>query len=222
MLHNFPLPQLSLQSNYAFTTKRKEKFRQDCLNLVKVLRQTFQLSDLTNMALLTALICVSAYIVIPLPFSPVLLTAQTLVIHLTALILPPRQAVFTILVYLLLGIIGLPVFSGGMGGPGKLFGPTGGYLLSWLVSVPAVSAMKGKKYSFFRYSLVTIMIGTPIIYFLGSLYMKLLAHMTWEAAFTVSVLPFIPLDLLKCAAASAIAGPLHATLRLTGTNSPVN
>ena len=69
------------------------------------------------MALLTALICVSAYIVIPLPFTPASLTAQTLVVNLIALLLTPRQAAFTMVVYILLGLTGLPVFSGGMGGP---------------------------------------------------------------------------------------------------------
>ena len=86
-------------------------------------KQNFSTLELTKMALLTALICVSAYIVIPLPFSPASLTAQTLVVNLIALLLTPRQAAFTIVVYMLLGLSGLPVFSGGVGGPGKLFWP---------------------------------------------------------------------------------------------------
>ena len=89
-------------------------------------KSRFNTLELTKMGLLTALICVSAYIVIPLPFSPASLTAQTLVVNLIALLLTPRQAAFTIIVYIFLGLTGLPVFSGGVGGPGKLFGPTGG------------------------------------------------------------------------------------------------
>ena len=96
-------------------------------------KSRFNTLELTKMGLLTALICVSAYIVIPLPFSPASLTAQTLVVNLIALLLPPRQAAFTIIVYIFLGLTGLPVFSGGVGGPGKLFGPTGGYIMACLL-----------------------------------------------------------------------------------------
>ena len=117
-------------------------------------KQNFSTLELTKMALLTALICVSAYIVIPLPFSPASLTAQTLVVNLIALLLTPRQAAFTIVVYMLLGLSGLPVFSGGVGGPGKLFGPTGGYIMAWLIAVVLMSWLKGKRYSFRRYHLL--------------------------------------------------------------------
>ena len=134
------------------------------------MNQKFNTVELTKMALLTALICVSAYIVIPLPFTPASLTAQTLVVNLIALLLTPRQAAFTMVVYILLGLTGLPVFSGGMGGPGKLFGPTGGYIMSWIPAVMLMSWLKGKYYSFKRYCLVTILVGMPVIYLIGSAY----------------------------------------------------
>ena len=112
------------------------------------MNQKLNTMELTKMALLTALICVSAYIVIPLPFTPASLTAQTLVVNLIALLLTPRQAAFTMVVYILLGLTGLPVLSGAMGGPGKLFGPTGGYIMSWIPAVILMSWLKGKHYSF--------------------------------------------------------------------------
>lgn len=125
------------------------------------MKQTFTTQELTKMALLTTMICISAYIVIPLPFTPVTLTAQTLVVNLICPAFNPGQAVFSIVIYLLLGLIGLPVFSGGMGGPAKLFGPTGGYLLAYLVAVALMSWLKGKRYHFIRYSAVTILVGMP-------------------------------------------------------------
>ena len=162
-------------------------------------KSRFNTLELTKMGLLTALICVSAYIVIPLPFSPASLTAQTLVVNLIALLLTPRQAAFTIIVYIFLGLTGLPVFSGGVGGPGKLFGPTGGYIMAWLIAVVLMSRLKGQRYSFGRY-------------FLGSAYMKFVTGMDWISTFTVAVLPFIPLDLFKCAAAALIAKPVQESL----------
>ena len=131
---------------------------------------------------------------------------------LIALLLTPRQAAFTIIVYIFLGLTGLPVFSGGVGGPGKLFGPTGGYIMAWLIAVVLMSRLKGQRYSFGRYFLVTVCIGMPVIYVLGSAYMKFVTGMDWISTFTVAVLPFIPLDLFKCAAAALIAKPVQESL----------
>lgn len=172
----------------------------------------FHTLELTKMALFAALICVSAYIIIPLPFSPVSLTAQTFIINLMALLLTPRQTAYTLLLYILLGLLGLPVFSGGAGGPGKLFGPTGGYIFSWLIAVPLMARLKGSHYHFTRYCAVTMLVGMPIIYLLGTAYMKVLTGMGWTGAFTAAVLPFIPLDLFKCVAAALVAKPVQVSL----------
>ena len=106
--------------------------------------------ELTIMALFAALLCVSSYISIPLPFSPVVLTLQTLVVNLIALILPPKKAVLTVVVWILLGAVGLPVFSGGVGGPAKLFGPTGGYIFGFVAAVWLISLLKGAQIMFWR------------------------------------------------------------------------
>lgn len=176
------------------------------------MKHTFKTVDLTKMALLTALISISAYIVIPLPFTPASLTAQTLVVNLIALLLTPKQAAFTVIVYILLGLFGLPIFSGGVGGPGKLFGPTGGYIMSWLAAVVLVSSLKGKTYSFRRYCLVTVLAGMPTIYIVGSAYMKFVTGMDWAATLTSAVIPFIPLDFFKCIVAAFIAKPVQISL----------
>lgn len=177
------------------------------------MKHTFDIQTLTKMALLTALICISAYISIPLPFSPVNLTAQTLMVNLIALLLTPGQASLTILAYILLGLIGLPVFSGGSAGPGVLFGPAGGYIISWIPAAALISALKGKSCSLIPCCLSAILAGMPVIYLLGSLYMKTVTGMTWSATFAAAVLPFIPLDIFKCIAASLIARPVHMSLR---------
>lgn len=181
-------------------------------------KNEFKTADLTKMALLTALISVSAYIIIPLPFSPASLTAQTLVVNLIALLLTPRQAAVTIVSYMFIGLIGLPVFSGGLAGPGKLFGPTGGYIMAWLIAVILMSALKGRRYSFRRYCLVTIAVGMPVTYLFGSAYMKFVTGMDWMSTFTVAVLPFIPLDIFKCVAAAAIAKPVQISLLKVGNS----
>ena len=93
------------------------------------MKQKLTTQERPTMALLAALLCVSSYISIRLPFSAVPITAQTLVINIAALLLKPKKAGITIAVWILLGIAGLPVFSGGTGGFGVLAGSTGGYII---------------------------------------------------------------------------------------------
>lgn len=76
-------------------------------------------ADMTKMALMVAMNCISAYIIIPLPFSMSPIALQTLIVNLTGYLLTAKQAFITMLVYLLIGLAGVPVFTGGSGGPGK-------------------------------------------------------------------------------------------------------
>lgn len=153
--------------------------------------------DLTKIALLVAMNCVSAYIIIPLPFSMSPLALQTLIVNLVALILPPKQAFMTMLVYLLLGLAGVPVFTGGTAGPGKLFGPTGGYILAFLPAVFLMSWLKGKTYNFWRYVMVTVCVGIPVIYVLGVAQMMALTGLGIKEAVVMGVLPFLLGDVVK-------------------------
>ena len=152
---------------------------------------------LTRIALLIAMNCISAYLIIPLPFSQSPIALQTLVVNLVAFLLPPKDAAITMLAYIGIGIIGVPVFTGGTAGPGKMFGPTGGYIWAYVAAVFLMSWFKGKQYSFRRYSLVAVAIGIPVIYLGGVLQLKGITGMPWEAAIMSGVVPFIPLDIVK-------------------------
>lgn len=181
--------------------------------------------SLTKMALLDALLCASAYIMIPLGFTPVLLTLQTLIINIIAILLTPSECFITILVYTLIGAAGVPVFSGGQGGIGKLLGPTGGYIIAFLIAVPIMSFTKKYINNIFAkfmkpriaqtvgYAVNAIFIGMVIIYAFGTIYMKLLLGRTWTEVLLMAVVPFIPLDILKCVMASIIAIPLKKSLK---------
>lgn len=67
--------------------------------------------DLTKMAICITLLCISSYVSFPLPLSPVMITTQTIIINLIALILTPKQAFVTVSLYIIMGLIGLPVFQ---------------------------------------------------------------------------------------------------------------
>ena len=90
-------------------------------------KEIFTPHAMAKMAMCVALISIGGYIAFPTPFSPVLVTATTLALGITALVLPPKQTAVAILVWILLGAVGIPVFSGGQGGLGKLLGPSGGF-----------------------------------------------------------------------------------------------
>lgn len=164
---------------------------------------------LTRLALLIALNCISAYIIIPIPFSQSPIALQTLVVNLVAFLLPPKQACLTMLVYIGIGLIGVPVFTGGTAGPGKMFGPTGGYIWGYVVAVGLIAWLKGNHYDFKRFAAVAVVLGIPSIYLLGVVQLKLVTGMPWEAAVVSGVLPFIPLDIVKCIAAAALARPIY-------------
>lgn len=166
-------------------------------------------AEMTKMALMVAMNCVSAYIIIPLPFSLSPLALQTLIVNLTGYVLNAKQAFMTMLVYLLVGLAGVPVFTGGSAGPGKLFGPTGGYIIGFLVTAVFLAYFKGEKYNFKRYALLGCVIGIPLIYVFGVVQLKLITGMHWDKAILTGALPFIPLDIVKCLAAAVIAGPIN-------------
>lgn len=166
-------------------------------------------SEMTKMALMVAMNCISAYLIIPLPFSMSPIALQTMIVNLTGYVLNTKQALMTMIVYLLVGLAGVPVFTGGSAGPGKLFGPTGGYLFGFLLTAVFLAYFKGEKYSFKRYALLGCIIGIPLIYAPGVIQLKLVTGMAWDKALMTGALPFIPLDIVKCLAAAVIAGPIN-------------
>ena len=169
-------------------------------------------ADLTKMAMCVALMCVTAFLAFPLPFTPGMVTALTIAMSLTAYILPPKQTFTVILIYLLLGGIGVPVFAGGAG-LGKLFGPVGGFYFAWLIAYPVLSAFKGDAINFKRYVFVNVVATMPITYAGGVISMMLVMQITLIQALTMAVLPYILGDVLKAAAAAFIAVKLNSRLR---------
>ncbi len=163
-------------------------------------------------SLFGALTAVGAYIIIPLP--PVPITLQTLFLGLAGALLGPRLGALSQIVYLLLGIIGLPVFAGGKAGLGVLFGPTGGYLIGFV----AAAALIGKLVALrdrpgFAWLCFSLVAGTAVLYSLGVLQLSLVARLDPVKALAVGVLPFLPGDAVKILLTAAIALKLRDRLR---------
>ena len=184
--------------------------RETVLN--KVQEPVFTAQAMAKMAMCVALISIGGYIAFPTPFSPVMVTATTFALGITALILPPKQAFVAVLVWILLGTVGAPVFSGGQGGIGKLLGPSGGFFLGFLLGYGLSSYFKGKAYSFKRYLLVLVGIAFPFTYIFGILYMMLALHISAWQAMTMAMFAFIPGDIIKAVGAAFVAVRINKAL----------
>jgi len=145
-------------------------------------------------SLFTCLVIISAYIYIPLPFTPVPMTLQVLFVLLSAIFLGPFYGTLSTIIYILIGLLGFPVFASGNSGFGYLFGKTGGYLFGFIVA----SFITGYIYKLNKKLLpIAIIFGIFLIHLCGILYLSKILSLNIYRAFIIGSLPFIPVDLVK-------------------------
>ncbi len=146
-----------------------------------------------------AIICVSSFIVIPIGTVPI--SATLLSIMICAIVTSPFESFCATLVYVIMGAVGLSVFSGGSGGFGVLLGVTGGYIWSYPLLSLAVSFFANikakRKYLKYISSFCGCVIGVIICYICGTFQYILVANADFYTALTVCVVPFIPIDIIK-------------------------
>lgn len=163
--------------------------------------------SLAYIALSIAVIAVSAWIVVPI--GPIPFTLQMFAVTLAIILLTPKQALCAIAGYLVLGGIGVPVFSGMRGGIGVLLGPTGGFLWGYLAGVALAVGLL----AIFRYrgidnfgtGVAAGVVFTLVAYVCGWAQYMAVANVGPAASFAVTVAPFIVVDLIKIVAATAVA-----------------
>jgi biotin transport system substrate-specific component len=173
------------------------------------------LRSLVYASLFGALTAVGAYISVPM--FPVPLTLQSLFAILAGLLLGGPVAALSQIVYVLLGVIGLPVFAGGKAGLGVLLGPTGGYLLGFILGAYVIGVLAHDRNNRGMFwSVLAIIAGHIVIYGLGVLQLSLIAHLSVAKAVAVGVIPFLPGDVLKSAAAVLVASRLAKQWRFFG------
>ena len=169
-------------------------------------------------ALFTALTALGAFIQIPIPPYPVPMTLQTAFLFLAGLLLQKREAFFSQVTYVVLGLIGIPIFTKG-GGTGYVFDPTFGYLLGFIVLAPALRMLAertlyaGKRRTFAVGSVLLI----TLLQFIGVGYMCLVATVYTKVPISFSralylVAIFLPLDILKLTFSTTLALQLRKRL----------
>ncbi|HVT97787.1 MAG TPA: biotin transporter BioY [Acidobacteriaceae bacterium] len=169
--------------------------------------QSALLRNTLAIALGSLLVAICAHLSVPLWFTPVPLTLQPFAVILLGLLLAPGTAAAALVLYLAEGALGLPVFTPhGPGGMLQLLGPTGGYLLSYPFAAFLVSWLRRRFTATpFVSSLLAATTGDALILLSGAAWLAVIQPHAITAIFTLSILPFLPGEILKVIAAAGIS-----------------
>lgn len=175
------------------------------------------LLDLVFIAMFTALISVCSQISIPL--GPVPFTLQTMAVYITAAMLGWKRGTISILLYLLIGLIGVPVFAGFSGGFASVVSPAFGYIIGFILTIIVV----GLSTKFFGYKsiplIVSMVIGTLLCYAVGTIWFMVVYNLTGQyidlgLALSWCVVPFIIPDMAKIVVATILVNRLGKIVKI--------
>ena len=167
--------------------------------------------DFALCSLFAAMTAVCAQLTITLP-SLVPISLSLLPVLLCGALLPVRQSLLAMGVYLLMALVGLPVCSGFSGGPAKLFGVTGGFLLGYLPCVTVEAALLRGRGGWLR-CCAAMAAGVVLCYLFGTCWFALTRHCGFGPALSACVLPFLPFDAVKIGLAALLSLRLRPVLR---------
>ena len=171
--------------------------------------------ELCYAAVAVALLTVCSWISVPI--GSLSITLQTLALFTVCGLLGTKRAFFAVLAYLLLGIIGVPVFAGFTGGIGKFFTPAGGYLIGFVFVAPLVGKWSKKLRGKVKKNLLAMALGTLVLYvFACAWWMVISAVQNASAglwgAIVVCVLPYLLFDAVKIALAALLVQKLYGKI----------
>ena len=176
-------------------------------------REKGSIRGIVYAALFGALTATGAFITIPLP--PVPITAQTFFLNVAAVLLGGPLGAASQFIYIMLGVVGMPVFAGGKAGLGVLFGPTGGYLIGFIIGAFVIGFVAGrKKDAGVLWYIFSMFIGMVIIYTIGVVQLSFVAKLSMLKAAAVGVLPFLPGDIIKIILAAIISVKLKNRIKI--------
>ena len=170
----------------------------------------FSITQIAVIGVMTAVICILAPF--SLPIGPVPISFTNLAIYIALYVLGMKRGTISYLIYLLIGLVGVPVFSGFTGGPQKLFGPTGGYLIGFIPMAVIAGIVIDKCMKKWYFCLLAMIAGTWVCYLFGTAWLAFQANMTFKAALAAGVIPFIIEDLIKMVLALLIGPQIHKQL----------
>ena len=166
--------------------------------------------------ILSSLMCALICIISPwtVPIGPVPISLSSFIIMLAAYILGFKGAVMATFLYLLIGLTGIPVFSGMRGGLAVITGPTGGYLVGYLL-LAYISGLFSEKFKRKKiYVFFGFLLGNICLYVLGTIYLSFVMNITFVKGLIIGVVPFIIPDMIKCFLAVLIGSSVVSSLNL--------
>lgn len=175
-----------------------------------------KIRNVVFVALFASLISVFGFISIPIPGTPIPIVLQNMLVVLTSLLLGCARGCLSVALFLILGLIGLPVFSGGGGGLARFLGPTGGFLYGYLVAAIISGSIArfpqgDKKTSLVRLYIASFL-GFIFLYVPGVIHFMIVLNKTFSQTMALAVLPYLPLDAVKACVTPLIAYPLRKTI----------
>lgn len=173
------------------------------------MKNKLTIRDIAYSSLFAALTAVLGYITIPLPFSPVPITAQTLAVMLAGCVLTPVQAGFSMLTFLLMGAVGIPVFSGGRAGLSVIVGPSGGYLIGFVIGAIVISLIVRRSKDIKVLLIGSMIGGIIVVHLLGFPWLGYVLGMDIVKAAKVGTIPYIPGDIFKAIVAVIIGSKIN-------------
>jgi biotin transport system substrate-specific component len=177
------------------------------------LYKKLSIRDMIYSALFAALTAILSYITIPLPFTPIPITAQSLAVMIAGCVLTPIQAGLSMIIFLFMGCIGIPVFSAGRAGIGIVVGKSGGYLIGYFAGAVIISLLTRRKKSLMNMFLACVLGGIVVVHFMGTAWLGFITKIGIKNAFIVGSLPFLPGDIIKSIAAVFISARLNKVVK---------
>lgn len=162
-------------------------------------------------ALMTAILCVISPFSIVLPVSVVPVSLATFGIYLIVYVMGLKIGLASVILYVLLGFVGLPVFTGFSGGVVKVLGPTGGYIIGYIF-LALIEGIFVDRFSEMWIKVLGMVLGTIVLYLFGTLWLSYQSNMTFLEAICVGVLPFILGDVFKIIIAVLLGGKISNSI----------
>ena len=173
----------------------------------------FTVKEMAVTAVMTAILCILGPWAIQIPISPVPISLCSMGIYFVLYVLGMKLGTLSVLLYVLLGTFGLPVFTNFSGGFGKLLGPTGGYIIGYIfVSLIAGLFIDRFEKKLYMHALGMVL-GTAVCYLLGTLWLAHGASLTFKAALMAGVIPYIPADVVKIVIALLVGPVLRKAIK---------
>lgn len=180
----------------------------------------FSVKQLALIGLMTAVICILSPLALNIPVSPVPISLGFLAIYFVVSVVGMKLGTASVIIYILLGLAGVPVFTNFTGGPAKLFGPTGGYIIGYIFMALICGFFADKFAKSLPLYFLGMISGTAVCYLFGTVWLGYQMDLTFSQALAAGVIPYIPGDLLKLVIAVAAGSQIRKRLLKAGLIEP--